>query len=247
MAVMTTLFVLAIVLLFCVASQPPGILAAGHIFLPLNIGFATLFHTTFEKATITILPAYFIINYSIMYVYGRQMCALARSSLLPKVFSWTSSIGNVPYMAIGLGNLVGMIVVLWQWFGTNTKADFDETGKNLFYTAQMCSVTVYVISMISFIVFRYKYSTLRRNFVNYLGIPSAVVGIALYVFIWIASGFYQFNYFPIKCFSALFGLASVYYWAYARQNQRFSPEEESILLTVYVIKGMLFSLIIAVF
>lgn len=232
-----TLFALAVVLTVCVAAQYPTIYYLPQSILPLIFGFSTIFKTTLNYAAIAVLPSQFIAIYSLMYVFARQMCALSRSHLLPSPLSWTTK-ENVPYMSLLVGSVLGFLSLIGLKYGT---ANFDSTLYKMYYAAQMGSITVYIISMLSFIIFRYKYSTLERHFVNWLGIPSAVVGITIFAFTWVGLGFYQQDhYFVIKVYAGLFGFASVFYYLYAKQHQSFSEEEQSILFAAYVIKGELF-------
>lgn len=236
MATVLTLFVLAMALIVCAAAQYPTVFYLHYYNIPLSFGFAKIFHTTINYATITVLPSQFIVLYALMYVYGRQICALSRSSLLPAVFSYTTK-DNTPYVAIILGMVLGYICLVALKFGTQ---NFDSTLYKMYYAAQMGSITVYIISMISFIIFRYKYSTLQRHFRNWGGIASAVLGIVIFAFTWVGLGFLQGDhFFVIKVYSGLFGFASVYYILYARKHQSFSQEEQSILFAVYIIKGKL--------
>jgi len=102
----------------------------------------------------------------------------------------------------------------------------------------MGSFSVYIVSMISFIVFRYKYILLERHFVNKLGITSAVIGIIIFLFTFIAVGFFQNDFHhSITMYVCFVAIVSIYYFAYARYVQCFSPEEQSILFAVYVIKS----------
>ena len=236
LAILVTLFVLAIALLFSVSSQYPGVLVSAYNVLPLTYGFAALFKTDYYKATISVLPSIIMEVYTLSYAFGRQMCALSRSSLLPPMFAWTTN-DNVPYIALIVGSILGLLNLIVLDY-----SDPDQFAVRfglMYSVAQLCSITVYVISMLSFIVFRLKYSVLQRPFnVGTVGIPLAVAGILVFLVVGIALAFFQLDHrFTLKAFAILTGFGIVYYFGYARTRQSFSQEEQSILFAVYVIKG----------
>lgn len=229
-------FALAIALIFSVPSQYPGILGAPYNPLPMTFGFMDMFKTGFMKASITVLPSEIMEVYALTYAFGRQMCALSRSSLLPPMFSWTTS-HNVPYMSLILGSVVGMLGLVVLLYAD--EKEFILRINLMYYVAQLCSITVYVVSMLSYLVFRFKYSVLERHFdVGWLGVPMAVLGIAIFAILFIMLSFFELDgYFLIKSYTILFAFGTVYYFGYARAHQSFSQEEQSILFAVYVIKG----------
>lgn len=236
MAVLFTLFCLAIALLFAVSSQYPGVLYGPYNILPLTFGFASMFHTDYQKATISVLPSIIMECYALTYAFGRQMCALSRSSLLPPALSWTTW-GNVPYMSLIVGSVLGMLnLVVLNYIDPD---QFEQRSGLMYSVAQLCSITVYVISMLSFIVFRLKYSVLKRPFNAYrAGIPLAVLGICIFLVVGYALAFMEIdNHFTLKAYAILSGFGIAYYFMYARSRQSFSQEEQSILFAVYVIKG----------
>lgn len=236
MAVFVTLFALAIALLFAVSSQYPGVIFTPYNILPLTFGFTTLFKTDYQHGTISVLPSIIMEVYALSYAFGRQMCALSRSSLLPSMFSWTSY-GNVPYVSLIVGSVLGMLnLVVLNYLDPD---QFELRIGLMYSVAQLCSITVYIISMLSFIVFRFKYSILKRPFnVSRPGVPLAVLGILIFMILGIALAFYENdNHFTLKAYAILTSFGVVYYFAYARYRQSFSQEEQSILFAVYVIKG----------
>lgn len=236
MMVFITMFVMAIAVLFAVCSQWPGAFISAYVAFPFTFGFVDMFHTSFQRVTISLLPCFGMEIYTLAYAFGRQMCALSRSKLLPPVFSYTSW-GNVPYMSLIIGSVLGLLhLVVLQYIDK----DQFEVRIGLMYTvAQLCSIFVYVISMLSFIVFRYKYGVLTRPFnVGILGVPLALIGVGIFIVIGVGLCFFaNDNHFHLKAYAILASFGIAYYFAYARSRQSFSQEEQSILFAVYVIKG----------
>lgn len=237
MTVYVVIFSLAVALIFAVASQYPGVTYAPYNPLPMTFGFMHMFDTVFQTASITVLPSEIMEVYALTYAFGRQMCALSRSSLLPPMFSWTTS-SNVPYMSLILGSTLGMLNLVVLYYIDKEK--FALRTSLMYYVAQLCSITVYVISMLSFLVFRYKYSVLERHFhIRWAGVPVALLGIGIFGIVWIMLAAFvdADHYFIVKAYAVLFAMGTTFYFLYARSRQSFSQEEQSILFAVYVIKA----------
>ena len=231
---MITLILLAFVIMVTSASNAPGIIELSAVAFPLNAGFSTAFKISDRMATILSIPGVFISTYSLMYAYGRQICALSRSKLVPTFLSWTTS-DNVPYMSLIGGCLLGYSILLGLYYND---PNYLVTLNYLFLASMMGSFTVYIVSMLSFIIFRYKYAAMERHYVNKLGVASAVIGIVIFMFAFVGIGFYQNDgYVSISMYTTFVGGTSLYYFLYARHTQCFSPEEQSILFTVYIIKS----------
>lgn len=232
-----TLIALAFLLIVTTAANSPGIIPLAGVAFPLNAGYSAAFKMSDRTATVLSLPGIFINLYAVIYAYGRQICALARSRLLPTFLTWTTA-NNVPYMALIFGSLLGYLIILGLYY--NDRENMQTILNYLFSAAQMGSFSVYIISLLSFIIFRQKYSSLQRHFVNKLGIPSAIVGIIIFLFAFIGVAFFQEDqYHSVVYYTVFVGAMTAYYFGYARHVQCFSPEEQSILFAVYIIKSML--------
>lgn len=235
-AAMVTLILLAFLIMVTSAANAPGIVDLAAVAFPLNAGYSTAFKISDRMATILSIPGVFISTYSLMYAYGRQICALSRSKLVPTFLSWTTR-DNVPYMALCGGCLLGYSILLGLYYND---PNYLVTLNDLFLASQMGSFTVYIVSMLSFVIFRYKYSAMERHYVNRLGVASAVVGIVIFLFAFVGVGFFQKDgYESIAMYTTFVGGMTFYYVFYARHQECFSPEEQSILFAAYVIKSKL--------
>lgn len=236
-AAMVTLIILAFLIMVTSAANAPGIIDLAAVAFPLNAGYSTAFKISDRMATILSIPGVFISTYSLMYAYGRQICAMSRSKLLPTFLSWTTR-DNVPYMALICGCLLGYCILLGLYYNDPV---YILTLNYLFYASQMGSFTVYIVSMLSFIIFRFKYTAMQRHYENKLGVTSAVIGIVIFLFAFVGVGFYQNDaYESITMYTCFVAGMSLYYLLYARHVQCFSPEEQSILFAVYIIKSKCF-------
>jgi ethanolamine permease len=100
--------------------------------------------------------------------YSRQTYAMAREGYLPKVLSKTSKKHKVPFIAVIVPSVVGMIFVLTQ----NTAA--------IITISCIGAVILYIMSMISFFLLRRKEPALDRPYkVKSLIIPGVALVIAV--------------------------------------------------------------------
>jgi len=100
------------------------------------------------------------------------------------------------------------------------------------------SITIFVFCFIAFVVFRRKFSSMSRSFVNPLGDFSAIYGSGVFIIAWVATLFYN----PVdKMF--LVGLAgywfacAVFFCTYLVHNQKFSEEEKKVMFKAYLINA----------
>ena len=231
-----TVFLYSVIILVGVTSQTPGMWAlfdyAGY---PLNMGYAKAFHISDRLATLLSLPGLFISNYAFMYAYAKQLFALSRSKLMPRMFSDTYGQIKMPHVALLFGAVFGYVFVLIIWF---TSSNLLASMNTIYNACQMGSFLIYCSSFCSYIIFRVKYYTLERQFRNPFGIISALLGGTIFLFAFYGVAFLQDDqYEGFIAFVAFIALASSVYVLYARHHQCYSPEESSIMFIIYVIKG----------
>lgn len=206
---------------------------------PLNSGYMYSLNIPDKMATILSMPALYISNAIYIFGYGKQLCALSKSKLLPSFLCWTMKDSNIPYMALLTGSLIGFmsLVILIEACGMNY---FSQPIDNLFNAALMGSYFTFMTMFISFIIFTIKFSNLKRTFRNPLGIFAAIYGMIGLSFMFSGLiGFTGDHFQAVQYFAVFIGICSVYYFCYARYRQIFSDEEQSILFVIYLMKGML--------
>ncbi len=208
--------------------------------LPLNSGFTNAFGISDQMATILSYPGLYISNALFIYGYGKQLSALANSRLFPACFGWTLTNSAIPYFALLVGSLFGyvILVILNKGYG----CDYDSDAITyLFNAALMGSYFTYEVMFVSFIIFRYKYSTLTRSFTNPLGIYGAVGGMTGFGFLYASViGFEDDHYLTFYLFIGFIVLASLYYYFFAHYRQTFSEEEQTVMFRIYLMKGKIF-------
>lgn len=227
-----TLLLTAVSIFFTTTTQFPGTEKVGEALLPLNYGFQRLFPMSDADVTWLAIPSTYATGFGFMFVYGRQMCSMARSGLFPSIFKLRTKFSNSPYAALIIGSVVSLIGVLSIYYT-------DETLLlDVFSICILASYTVYVFALLSYIIFKYRYSTLHREFTNPLGVPSAVIGICVFLTGLVSVLGYQDGHtLPIIVFSIYLVFCCSYYIFLGYKKQQLSEDEQKILFRAYVING----------
>ena len=235
---LSTLIFLTYAIIFAVSSQYPGLITTDDqnnlstAKLPFSYGFSSSFHISMNVASLFSLPGLFMGIYGSMTAFGKQMLSVAQSGLFPIQFTYTYGENNVPYFALIFGCLAGYIVMIFFWF-------FDQGAFSVLRNiCNLCTFSVYIVLFLCYIVFAYKYDHLDRPFRNPLGIASAVMGLVIFLFLNVSVAFFQQdNYYALISFGSYIGIMSIYYYFIASKRQCFSPEEEKVMLKIYVLKS----------
>eukprot|EP01040_Poterioochromonas_malhamensis_P004355 gene4355-4668_t len=203
---------------------------------PLNSGFTNTFNINDRVASAF---AYFALLAAVsIYVFGfaKQLKALGTSKLLPACFGWTFPETNIPYIALLVGSLIGYSILLLSYFRDDLYANMLIPTR-LYLTGYMFTYCSFILVLISFIIFRIKYWTLPRGFINPLGIFSAIYGIlGLLLLLYILFRYVSIDFTFAKIFACYFGILTVFYCIYSKSRQVFSEEEQEILFKVYLMK-----------
>lgn len=205
---------------------------------PLVHGYACAFDISHHAATWFSVPSVFGAIFGFTFAFGRQMTSLASSGLLPSALRSSSTSGSNSTKALLAGTTVSVSIALWIYY-----MDAQDT-KDLFAWGWLGSYFVYIFTFISFIEMRHKFSVLQRQFVNPLGIPSAIVGMCIFTINFISVVGFQgqeesaiHRYHPIIGFTICLILAITWYFSVAKYSQCFSAEEQKIMFSAYIIKG----------
>lgn len=237
-ATLIFLVICAFIIPFVVYTQYPGLLDDEIMdYFPLNGGFITALGMNDQTASIIALPSLYIANALYIFGYGKQLSALAHSNLLPSFMGWTLPNSKIPYMSLIVGSVLGIFllfilthVMKQTYYSVETTAWFNAALLGSYFT--------FIISFISFIIFRVKYPNLKRSFFNPLGIIGAVIGILSFLLMSVGLvGFSADDHKSFQYFLSFIGICTIYYFVYAKRHQRFSKEEQSVMFIVYLIKG----------
>ena len=228
---MTTLAVLTFGVLFCCPAVAPGIQQLMDEVNPLHIYFQALFRTTHKAANAIILPTIYSMCFGFMYCYGKQLKAMSRSGLVHPIFSARYRNFHAPVNSLIAGSVCAFII-------GNVELYIEElTLEHLFVVCMMCAFTAYASQFVSFIVFRYKFPTIHREYYSPLGVAGAVYGCAVFTLAFVTSVAFQGDYVAVSLYVCVVLVAVVYYFAVSQQRQVFSEEEKQVMFCAYLMKS----------
>lgn len=223
------LFLTAIGVFFTSVSQNPGIDELGSAFLPMNYGFQQSFGWSYDQVTWLALPASYATGFGFIFMYGRQMCSMSRSGLLPKFLQHRTQSANSPYVALTVGSVLSVFGLLVVYF-------IDTSYLNqVFYVCVLSSYSTNVAVFLCYFIFRKRYAHLNRPFVSPFGYFGAVYGIIVYSLGMISILGFQTDQIPLIVMSIYLTVLTAYYYFYGFQAQKLSEEEQKILFKAYVI------------
>lgn len=201
---------------------------------PFTIGFIQMFDTPdflFYGPLFAIIPL-FASALTFMWGCGYQVASLARSGLLPSVFATTYGPNETPIVALVMSSLIQFPMCVG-----NQRIN-SVAGVKACYTAMMIGATfVYIGMFASFIVFRFRFSGMKRHWTSPLGVVGAVIGIAIAIILCIAVIILQANYNSITTYFVYMGASAIYYAVYARHTQFFSKEEQKHFMKAYILNA----------
>jgi amino acid transporter len=248
-AIVSTIFFVSIfssLLLFFVYSQYPSYprgdqkFSQNHL-LALNTGFVNGFGVSNRVATLFSYPALVISNCICIYGFAKQTKALSDSRLFPSVLGKTFSGTKIPYNSLLLGCTLSYLILLIALAYDQVDV-YSPIIFNTYCFGLLGTYFAYIILFISYMIFKRKYSTLPRVYVNRLGLGSAIYGIILLIVQFMIVCFSSSSFTSLQIFILFVFFLSLYYYFYARYRQTFSEEEQKILFVVYLLKGKFSSL-----
>lgn len=226
------IFIFLIGVIFAGPAQYPGIDHLGSEEPAAKYAYVNAFKMKEGMAhAISAIPSLFT-DVILVYLLSKQLQAIALSGLLPDFLEKKRMNYSTPHYAAICGSIVGFILCIFNIY----------VHKLLLFIFVLVGLTGFYFTgisiFISFIILRVKFSSLEREFRNPLGIGSAVYGLVLFIFGAVGMvGFQEGRIIVSTIFVLIIALASLFYYFVARFNQHFSPEEESILFVLYVMKA----------
>lgn len=226
-----TLLVTSIFTVFVCSSLPPfpgnDDLTMGSIssqLAPLNNGFMRIFSVSYHSASVLSIPATFATAFGFVFGYSRVILSMARSGLFPACMASTYGEYKTPVVAVLVGSILSYSLVLLGSF-------VPIVQTYLFNVCILAGFTAYIAQLTGFILLRIRHPDQERLYVSPLGIPGAVFGMVIFGLSGVSViGFQNDNSFAFVIFLALIGVATVYYFAYAKSRQYFSVEEKFIFV-----------------
>ena len=224
LSALATLIFFAFVILTLNSGVAPGASAIGKSDEPLSLAFRTIWGAglltqVFALIACTGLLASF---HAIIYAYGRQIYSLARAGYFPTWLAVTHRTRKTPHRALIVGSMLGFASAL----AIQYLPQKSPVAGVLLNMAVFGAVIAYVFQMLSFIVLRWRYSTIERPFRSPLGIIGAAVAIGISALTLVAL-FLNPDYRPGAWGACVWFICGILYFAvYARKRLILSPEEQ---------------------
>lgn len=119
--------------------------------------------------------------HTIIFAQGRQIFSLSRAGYFPTFLSVTHGRHRTPHIAMMAGSALGLGVILAVWFSHGGAAGSSGAviGFTLLNMAVFGAMLSYIAQAVSFIVLRRNHPSIERPYVNPLGVPGALVTIAI--------------------------------------------------------------------
>jgi len=197
--------------------------------LPLNTGFSLIFHSSAGTGTIISLPALIGTVYGFTFASGKLISALGESKLFPEILSAKLKSNNAPFLATCTASLISYLLTVLVYL-------FPQYGNSVYNVAMLSAYSTYITQCICYVLFRKKYSSIICSFKSPLGIAGAIFAGITFLLCAVSIGFLQNdNFGALISHIVLWGVFSIYYFAVAKNRQRFSDEEQKNLLVAHVI------------
>jgi amino acid transporter len=232
-----SLFLTGLSVLFLSSSLAPGVHLLARSESPLSVGYVHILGISSRSvAWLTLIPIY-ATGFAFVYAYGKQMSSMARSGLLPPAFRLRTPRHNTPYFAVCFGSVISILAAILLFYTE------PESAYDIFHVCAISSYCVYLFTFLSYILFKIRYSTMQRAFINPLGLIAPILGISIIILALI--GLVALNNFDhtVIFFSVTLGL-TIFYMVYGYKVQKFSEDEQRHMFKAYVINGKTAPLVI---
>ena len=226
--------------LFLGVSLPPGLDAFIHRPRPLTAGFQAMFALPRDQATLLNLPATFMAGSAFMYFYSQQISAMGKSALLNPWFGNTVSVRNTPIVALVTGTAVSFAMCIAMQYS-------KESRDAIYDLSVLAAMITYLSIFVSFVMFRWYFPTIQREFISPLGVPGAVYGFLVFFLTLISICGFQQDQIALIVFVVTLAVASIYYYFVVSKRQMFSDEEKTVMFKAYLIKSTYYTVTLPLF
>lgn len=223
---MGALVILSVLTLVLNTGVGGGAAQVGSVDEPLFVAFEAIFD---EGATAKLLAAIALVGliasfHSIIYAYGRVLFAASRSGYIPRSISKVSR-RNTPVRALVIGAVVGLVLtILLDNFGDSS------LGSALLTMAVFGATISYALVMLTYVVWRRRRTDMVRPYRSPLGVPGAVVGLAISLVALAATLAIEDNRPGVVGTAIFVGVMFAYYWFHSRHRLVANSPEEAVAL-----------------
>jgi ethanolamine permease len=223
-----TLVIAAFLTLFLNAGIAPGAAELGTSAEPLFEGFKTIFGEGLGAKVLALVAVTGLVAsfHSIIFAYGRQIFSLSRAGYFPRWLSKTHPRRQTPHVALLVGAALGYAVA----YGIHALGPEHPVGAVLLNMAVFGAVIAYALQMLSFILLRIRLPDIERPYRSPLGVPGAVVALAIALVTLVALFVTDPVYQKVVLGAAVwYGLGLLWFGLYARRKLVLAPEESFAL------------------
>lgn len=228
-----TMFAIAVLAVFCMAGLSPGVSAElPKIKFTLKSSLERVFHIDEKWVALMLMVPTFASSAGFMFASKHQLAAMAESGLTHQIFKMRFGPNKTPIFAIMATTLLqySVFLAIDHYLITNYTVTF-----RLCCTA---ACMAYILLMIAFITFRFKFSNMKRHFVNPFGVPGACLGIFIFGQIFVGLVFFdQGNHASIIALLIYLVIVIVNYFAFVQYVQFFSKEEQDKFMKAYILNA----------
>ncbi len=223
---------MSVFLILAAVSQSPGAKSLQAAPFPLQAGFVRIFNIQ-DVADMKWFdfPFQFGPIFCLFYCAGRQLLALSKSGLLPPVFAKLLPGSDSPYVCYTFTAIVGAGMNIFVLFNQVYLIEIRAINTTV-------SITIFLFCFTAFMVFRRKFSSMARSFVNPFGDFSAIYGCGVFIMAWMATMFYNpVNDLFLVGLGGYWLLCGIFFCTYLVHNQKFSEEEKKVMFKAYLINA----------
>ncbi len=172
-----TLVVCSFATLVLSSGMAPGAAALAASDEPLLAGFETILGGGIGARALALLAVAGLVAsfHTIIFAYGRQIYSLSRAGYFPRWLSLTHGSRQTPHAALVTGAALGYAAAL----AIHGLGPGHPVGAVLLNMAVFGAVISYALQMLSFVLLRRRLPHLTRPFRSPLGVPGALVALAI--------------------------------------------------------------------
>jgi ethanolamine permease len=225
---LATLVVCAFLTLVMGSAIAPGAKLLGASNEPLFLGFVTIFGDGIGTRVLALVAVAGLVAsfHTIIFAYGRQIFSLSRAGYFPRWLSLTHGRRQTPHVALVVGALLGYAVAL-AIHGLGAE---HPIGAVLLNMAVFGAVISYAFQMAAFVVLRLRLPSIERPYRSPLGIPGALVALAISIATLVALLKSDPIYQKVVIGAAIwYALGLLYFAVHGRHGLVRSPEERFAL------------------
>jgi amino acid transporter len=236
LALIVSMLVLAIWLIFTVASQSPGVtleLYQKSVYFPFVFGYMKIFHISYKAATALCIIPTIGTALAYMFIITKQITAMAASGLLPPILKKTVGPNDFPLYA----HLLVALITFAENFFARAINIYSTSSR----TATVAGCFVYLAMFYCYYIFTHRFGHLERNFRNPLGILSPIIGSIIFLGILIILLVFHLEYRSVTIFYfGYIGVMLLFYYFYVESHQVFSVSEQKVFFKAYIINRKFF-------